>query len=131
MNITADQIRDSCVKSQALDKYFTRYIGLFEDTIRKRGENGFISAKINVTGRFGIANMPDNIAQAVLYSRLIKECEDKKFTVYTEQNEDTTTTFTVHWGSNLRGNWGDIKQMEKYVNSHSVKYIKKKNKPRR
>jgi len=124
MNITANEARQKCTKSQSIEfhvkKISTFFAGQIRDAIRK----GCVRChRIPVESIFNIANMPSETAKTVIHYRLIKECKDKGFDVYKEEQDGGGATyFTISWYK--KNEWKDIKYMSDYTNKHDIKQIR-------
>lgn len=123
MNISADEARQKCTKSQSIDFHVKKISLFFASKIRDAVRRGCVNVRIPVEGIFNVANMPSNTAKVIIHYRLIKECKDKGFDVYKEEQEGGGATyFTISWYK--KNEWKDIQYMKDYTDKHDINKIR-------
>ena len=123
MNITADDIQDSCAGTNKIDCEIRTILRTFQSEIVNAGKNGHTSVIVPAPTNFNVPNMSNQTVQTIVYHRLIEECEDKGFNVKLSM-DSTGVTYCIRW--DIKQKSGDLKKMRNIIASHMVnKNVKK------
>jgi hypothetical protein len=118
MNITADQVQQSCTGTQLIELEIKTILKTFQSEIVEAGKNGYTSVVVAVPTNFSIVNMNNKTAQTIVYHRLIEECEEQGFNVKISMDQ-SAVTYCIRW--DIKRNSGDLKEMRNIIASHIAK----------
>lgn len=124
MNITADQIQQTCSSTQLIEHEIKTILKTMQSEIIEAGKNGSTSVVVSVPTNFNIVNMSNQTAQTIVYHRLIEDLEENGFNVKLAM-EDSYVTYCIRW--DIQKDDKDLKNMRNIIASHlvSVKQEKK------
>jgi uncharacterized membrane-anchored protein len=117
MNISADQVQKSCVGTQIIEQEINTIFKTFQSEILEASKNGCTRVVVEVPTNFNIVGMSNQTAQTVIYHRLIKECEDKGFSVKLSL-DSSAVTYCIQW--NINKNSKDLTHMRDVIATHVV-----------
>jgi len=115
MNITAEQVQKKSSGSVVLEREIKMIIQTFQSEINESARNGSTKAVIPIPTNFNIVNMNNQVAQTVIYYRLIKELKNKGFSVKIFV-DDSQVSFCIRW--DIPDDNVDLLQMRDVIASH-------------
>ena len=120
MSLHADALKESQVQRMSIKKETTDILGLADAELKSSHELGRCNAIISLPILFSIPHMSNAIAQAKIYSIVIKSLEDRGFYVKLNMHNKNKRYLEITWMSNEEQK--ELDEQKKYIAEHNKQH---------
>ena len=117
MDITADQIQQTCAGAQVIEQQISTILKTFQSEIIEASKNGYTQVVVAVPTNFNIVGMDNKTAQTIVYHSLIETVEKKGFKVRLSL-KSSAVTYCIKW--DITKKHSGLNNMRNIIASHMI-----------